>query len=84
MSTLAEIEAALPGLTVEELGALAGRLAEMKSSGVEKRRVVTGDDAVRWWREIEHLPPAEAEAFARDVESGRAELNRIPSAPPRG
>ena len=81
MSTLAEIEAVLPDLSGEELGALERRLHELRSSHGAAPKIFTGLDAVLWWNEIEHLPLEEAEAFARDVEAGRAEVNRPPVAP---
>jgi len=81
MSTLAEIEAALPELSREEMDALERRLHELRAEREAGERTFTGNDAVRWWRQMSHLPPDEAEAFARDVEAGRREMNRPPGAP---
>ena len=81
MSTLAEIEAAVAALSSGELEALEHRLHEMNLARREGRKAFTGDDAVTWWRGREHMPPVEAEAFARDVEAARSELNAPPKAP---
>ncbi len=76
MSTLAEIEAALPELSWEEMDALERRLHELRATREATGLPFTGIDAIQWWRQISHLPPDEAEAFARDVEAGRSEMNR--------
>jgi hypothetical protein len=81
MSTLAEIEAAIPELTAEEMDALARKLDEIRAVRRGKEHAFTGDDAVRWWREMKHLPADEAKTFASDVEAARAEMNRPPTAP---
>ncbi|HEY5779285.1 MAG TPA: hypothetical protein VIT00_11145 [Terrimicrobiaceae bacterium] len=81
MSTLAEIEAAIPELTAEEMDALARKLDEIRAVRRGRKQVFTGNDAVRWWREMKHLLADEAEAFARAVDAARAEMNRPPTAP---
>ena len=81
MSTLAEIVAALPSLKSEEAEALERRLHALNEARRNDGKVFTGSDAVRWWREREHLPPEEAEAFARDVEKAHREMNRPPAPP---
>jgi antitoxin (DNA-binding transcriptional repressor) of toxin-antitoxin stability system len=48
---------------------------------VELRRVLpglTGAEFLEMWRNAPHLSPEEAEAFARDVEEARRELNAMP------
>ncbi len=82
MSTLEEIEAAIPGLTPDEIDGLARRLDEIRASRAGHRTDFTGEDAVRWWREITHLSPDEAEAFARDIEGVHTEVNKPPTPPP--
>ena len=74
MSTLTEIEVALPSLTTEELVKLDGALDETLR---ERRKVFTGLDAVRWWSERERMPEADAEAFAVDVEAARRRGNGV-------
>ena len=79
MSTLAEIEKALPKLSTDELV----RLDDAVEATLQTRRkVFTGRDAARWWRERERMAAKEAEAFAADVEAARCETNRPPVAPP--
>jgi hypothetical protein len=72
MNTLAEIEAAIPRLTVEEINTLSQKLDRLRTER-QKRGAV---DLAAWWAGIEHLSPENAEAFAADVEAGRAEMNR--------
>jgi hypothetical protein len=55
--------------------ALERRLREMNLARREERKVFTAHDAVEWWRKREHMPLDEREAFARDVEAARRELN---------
>ena len=81
MSTLAEIVAALPSLRSEEAEALERRLHALNEARRNGGKVFTGSDAVRWWREREHLPTEEADAFADDVEVGHREMNRPSAAP---
>lgn len=81
MSTLAEIVAALPSLKSEEAEALERRLHELNAVRRNGGKVFTGDDAVRWWREREHLPAEEAAAFADDVEAAHRAINRPPTPP---
>jgi prevent-host-death family protein len=38
----------------------------------------TGREVSKAWKIIPHLSPKEADAFAEDLESGRASLNQIP------
>ena len=76
MSTLTEIEVALPSLTTDELVRLDDALEETLR---ERRKAFTGLDAVRWWSERERMPEADAEAFAADVEAARREANRPPA-----
>ncbi len=76
MSTLTEIEVALPSLTTDELVRLDDAL---EATLRERRKVFTGLDAVRWWSERERMPDADAEAFAADVEAARREANRPPT-----
>jgi hypothetical protein len=78
MSTLTEIEVALPSLTTNELVKLDDAL---EATLRERRKVFTGLDAVRWWGERERMADAEVEAFAADVEAARREANRPPAEP---
>lgn len=75
MSTLSEIERALPSLTTEELVRLNDTL---EATLRQRRKVFTGLDAVRWWSERARMADADAEAFADDVEAARREANRPP------
>ena len=75
MSTLTEIEVALPSLTTDEFVRLDNALEETLR---ERRKVFTGLEAVRWWSERKRMPDADAEAFAADVEAARCEANRPP------
>ena len=47
----------------------------------EKRRAKTGRELAALWAAKPRLPAEEAESFARDVENGRALLNRPPAPP---
>ena len=78
MSTLAEIKAALPGLSVAELSDLDGTVNFMLRV---RPKPFTGRDAVQWWRSRARLDEKEAEAFAADIEAGRKEMNVPPSEP---
>jgi hypothetical protein len=80
MSTLAEIEAAVAALTPAEMEALERRLHELNSARREGKGIFTGEDAVNWWQTREHMPPAEGELFARDVEAARSEVS-LPTEP---
>jgi hypothetical protein len=78
MSTLSEIEAALPKLSTEELA----RLDDAVEATLRARRkAFTGRDAARWWKEHERMPLDDADAFAADVEVARREANRPPPEP---
>ena len=81
MSTLAEIEAVLLSLKSDEMEVLEQRLHALNVARRDGGKVFTGNDAVRWWKEREHLPPEEAEAFASDVEAARRQMNRPPVPP---
>jgi hypothetical protein len=81
MSTLSEIEAAMAALSPAERVALERRLHEMNLAQHGEGKVFTGDDAVVWWTEREHMQLDEGEAFARDVEAARRELAGPPNAP---
>jgi hypothetical protein len=78
MSTLAEIEKALPKLSTEELVRLDGAV---EATLQMRRKVFTGSDAANWWRERERMTVEDAETFAADVEAVRREANRLPAAP---
>ena len=78
MSTLAEIEKALPKLSTDELV----RLDDAVEATLQTRRkVFTGRDAAHWWRERERMTVEDAAAFATDVEAARRETNRPPAEP---
>lgn len=70
MSTLAEIKAALPGLSPADLAELDGKVDFLPR--VRPRRF-TGRDAAKWACSRERLDEKEAEAFATDIEAGRRE-----------
>ena len=74
MSTLAEIEAAVRGLTLDELRQLEGLLWDLARRRANKAGPFTGREAIAWWRESEHLGATEAESFAMDVEAARSEI----------
>jgi len=74
MSTLAEIEAAMPGLTLDELKRLERFLVSLTRERANIARPFTGREAIAWWHEMEHLGAAEAGAFAADIASARAEI----------
>ena len=80
MSTLAEIEKAAAALPPREAEALERRLHLLNETRRRGGKVFTGLDAIAWWAERETMTTDDAEAFARDVESARAEMNRPPSA----
>ena len=75
MSTLAEIKAALPGLSVADLSDLDGTVDFMLRV---RPRPFTGRDAVQWSRTRKRLAEKEAEAFAADIEVGRRETDVPP------
>ncbi len=78
MSTLAEIEEALPKLSTAELV----RLDDAVDATLRARRkVFTGHDALRWWRERERMPVEDADAFATDLEAVRHEAKLTPPEP---
>jgi len=52
--------------------------AELEAVSAGTTAVQTARDARDWWEKIGPLPVAEAEAFARDIEVGRAAMNRVP------
>jgi len=75
MDTLLEIEAAVPSLSTEELT----RLDAVVEATLRRRSatpVVTARDALDWWEKVERFSPEEGEAFARDIEAGRAAANQ--------
>jgi hypothetical protein len=74
MSTLAEIEAAMPALTLEELKHLERLLNRLTRERANVTRPFTGREAIAWWRETEHLGVAEGGALAADIASARAEI----------
>jgi len=74
MSTLAEIEAAVPALTLEELNRLERFLKSLTRERASLTGTFTGREAIAWWRETEHLGSVEADAFAADIASARAEI----------
>jgi len=75
MSTLAEIEAAMPGLSLEELRQLERFLKSLTGERANAARTFTGRDAIRWWNASERLGVAEAEALAADINAARAEVD---------
>ena len=77
MSTLLEIEAAVPSLSTEELTHL-DAVVEATLRRRSATPVVTARDALDWWEKVERFSPEEGEAFARDIEAGRAATN-LPS-----
>ena len=78
MSTLADIEKALPNLSMDELVRLDGAVGATLQM---RRKVFTGRDAARWWGERERMTVEDAETFAADMEAVRSEGNRPPAAP---
>ncbi len=76
MSTLADIKAALPGLSPADLAELDGTVDFLLR--VRPRRF-TGRDAAKWACIRERLDEKEAEAFAADIEAGRKETNIPPA-----
>ena len=75
MSTLLEIEAAVPSLSTEELTHL-DAVVEATLRRRSATPVVTARDALDWWEKVERFSLEEGEAFARDIEAGRAALNQ--------
>ena len=53
-------------------------VAELEAVSAGTTAVRTARDARDWWEKVGPLPPHEAEAFARDIEAGRAAMNRAP------
>ena len=47
----------------------------------EKHKAKTGRELAAIWATKSRLPADEAESFARDIENGRAVLNRPPTSP---
>jgi hypothetical protein len=78
MSTLAEIERAATELSPAEAEDLERRLHVLNEARRSHGKVFTASDAIRWWSNRSPLPAEDAEAFANDVESARAEANRPP------
>jgi hypothetical protein len=76
MSTVMEIEKALPALSTEDLLRVDGAVEATLRT---RRKVFTGHDAVRWWESRERMTVEDAGAFAADVEAGRREANRPPA-----
>lgn len=74
MSTLAEIEAAVEALTLDELRRLEGLLHSLTRERAGAPHTFTGREAIDWWRETERLGAEEADSFAIDLESARAKV----------
>ena len=72
--SLQEIEAAVSDLSSEELKKLTDFLSRFTHDRTNGTRTFRGAEAIAWWREAEHLGSAEADAFAADVASARAEV----------
>jgi hypothetical protein len=75
--SLQELEAEISRLPREELDTLALRIEEIRQQ-YPAPTVCTGADAIKFWSEMEHLTPEEADAFAADVEEGRRLMNQPP------
>jgi len=75
MSTLAEIEAAVPALSLDELRQLERFLQSLTGERANASRTFTGRDAICWWNKSERLGVAEAEAFLADINAARAEVD---------
>jgi hypothetical protein len=78
MSTAAEIEAALPALSVEELRHL-NLVVETALRTRTSPPTIMAEEAADWWDRLGYPSEAEAEAFAADVEAAR----KIGNQPPR-
>ena len=72
--SLQEIEAAVSNLSSEDLKKLTDFLSSFTRERTNGTRTFKGAEAMAWWQEAEHLGSAEAEAFAADVASARAEV----------
>lgn len=72
MSMLAEIEAAVSKLTLDELKQLEIFLNSLKIK--RAHRIFAGREAIAWWRKATHLTPPEAEFFAADMQAARTEI----------
>jgi hypothetical protein len=80
VNTAAEIEAALPALSVDELR----RLHLAVPTALRARTsppTLTADAAADWWDRLGHPTEAEAEAFAANVEAARQIGNQPPRDP---
>ena len=53
-------------------------VAQLEAVPAGATAVRTARDAADWWEKIGILPADEAEAFANDIEEGRAAMNRAP------
>lgn len=53
-------------------------VAELEAVPASTTAVRTARDAADWWEKIAALPANDAEAFANDIEAGRAAMNRTP------
>jgi hypothetical protein len=73
MSTLAEIEAAIPSLSAAELDSLARKVEEARAKRVGRSG---SDDLANWLRRRKPMLPDDADAFAKDVEAAREMMNR--------
>ena len=72
--SLQEIEAAVGNLSSEEIKKLTEFLSSFTRERANGTRAFNGVDAIAWWHEAEHLGSAEADAFAADIASARAEV----------
>ena len=72
--SLQEIEAAVSKLSSEELKRLTDFLSSFRREHPNGARTFKGAEAIAWWHEVEHLGFGEADAFAADIASARAEV----------
>ena len=75
MSTVAEIESAIEKLGADEAHRLLERLLPKSSNGFTKPK--TGAELARLWPTRFHLPSAEADAFAADLDDPRAKQSAV-------
>ena len=79
MSTVAEIESAIEKLRADEVHRLLERLLAKSANGFTKPK--TGAELARLWPTRFHLPSAEADALAADLDDTRAKQPAVrPSA----
>lgn len=79
MSTVAEIESAIEKLRDDEVHRLLERLLAKSTNGFTKPK--TGAELARLWPTRFHLPSAEADTLAADLDDARAKQPAVrPSA----